>query len=89
MTVQQLNLRLPVNERLSPAATALSEVIASAIAAVSRSLSVRREARVDAARARRRAQSEAEVTAMARRYMASQPSFAKDLLAACQHDQRL
>lgn len=85
MTVQS-NLLSLRDDRIASASAARARAISNMLAGVRRRFAQWQAARLEAAVARDRYRSEEDMMAMARRYMVSQPSFAKDLMAACQND---
>ncbi len=85
MTVQS-SLLSHRDDRLASASAARADAIASMLAGARRWFARWQAARLEAAVVRDRVRSEEDMMVMARRYMVSQPSFAKDLMAACQND---
>jgi hypothetical protein len=86
MSQQQVNLLVSPAHRLAPGTARMAEAIASLAAAAALQLAAWRDRRARNAELRRRARGRAELQALAARYMATQPSFAKELLYAAMNE---
>jgi hypothetical protein len=86
MSLQQINVLMPPAQRLAPGTAWIADVIGGFAAAAAARFAAWRRHLVLAAEERQRVRGRMELQAMATRYMATQPSFAKELLYACMNE---
>jgi hypothetical protein len=82
MSVQKINVLVLPAHRLAPGAAWIADAVAALVAGVLAQITAWRRRAAEESRTRNRVREQSRLQAMAWRYMATQPSFAKDLLWA-------
>jgi len=86
MSMQQINVLSPPARRLAPGTVWAADAIAAFVAMLAQQIAAWRQGLRRRAEWRRRVRGEAELQALAARYMSTQPSFAKELLHAAMNE---
>jgi hypothetical protein len=82
MSVQKINVLVSPTHRLAPGAAWIADALADMVLHATARIDAWRRRAAEQSAARRFVREQGELQAMATRYMATQPSFAKELLHA-------
>ena len=86
MSVQKINVLVLPAHRLAPGTAWIADVVATQVAAFAARVAAWRERVAQEAQQRSRARDRRHLQVLAAHYMSSQPSFAKELLAASMNE---